>query len=215
MTAAGFTEETYKHRVKLNFMTEALVRKYCDEGKCDKYAEDYYINADNNGTLKMDGVIGYYMIAFSNEEAANAYMAKIQNGETTIEEVSHEAGANDATKTNTDMECFTFKGAIADELLNIISSMQMREVKCTVNNGTYYLISPVEVVHSAEPFTGWASLTDQSVVPKLVKFYAMSQTEVAAKIIKGAEENGEISIEKYDMRDDVPYNVDIDLGKNN
>lgn len=206
------TINQYKDSIRISLLSDKLTIAMAETGKFDGYAEEYFVKLNQEHNI--NGVRGFYPLAFQTQEEANLYKQKLDNKEISIEDLAYElASADNNDNINGDVELFALPDEVPEDYMHIISSMNIGDsvvIKDTDSSNTYFLIYVNNII-SCNNFTGWDSLFDKGLKEKMVKFYVSGNSQCLDKLIDDEKKNSEI--EKYDMPWGIPYDVDINLGK--
>lgn len=202
----GSSAAAYQKTIMSSLKAERLAKKMTEAGECNKFAEKFYAEHYPDS---INGSIGYYAIICDSADSAKDYKQQIENRIKTPKEVAEIVFDNDVSHTNIGVELFSFVKNIPDEYMQKLESMNFGEVLYAEDNG-YILMIPVEKVSCPVPFTSFDQINDKDLCTRLTMFYSMAQGQITKDILNDQHEK--MSIEKFGMPEDAPYNVDINLG---
>lgn len=206
------TVTQYKESIRISLLAEKLVYAATDAGACDEYAENYYVELDKEQQL--NGMRIFYPLVFATEDEAITYRDQLLNNETTIEELASTLAENDYNNANGDIPQICSKETTPEEYINIINSLDKKEMTIVRENqdsGYFYLFYATDIVNCTEPFIGWSNLVNQDIKATMVHACVAGNEACLDWLIEQTKNNSDIT--KYDMPWGLPYDIDINLGK--
>ena len=205
--AAGYTENTFREAVQFDLMNALLRSKVVsqepmDEATlvqfCNKYATTY-------AGMKRSSHI---LFASTDKATAEKVLEQIQSGELSFDEAAR-TYSKDASASNGGDVGWNMLNDFVSQYEDALDALDKGEVSGLVTS-TY----GIHIIKCTDVFDPPSPITESSQVPAelldVVQSYAASESQSSAYNEWLDAYVDELDVQKFDMPEDVPYNVDME-----